>query len=483
MLYIDGDLLAPTGGMEEIINPATEGVVGLAPLAGAREVEAAIAAARKAFDHGPWPRMHGKQRAAYVQRFHDALMARADRIAEIITLEGGATRADAVIRQFELPMKHLRYFIEIGQRDFLHVLPPSVTQLGDKKALGTAAIWRIPIGVVSAITAFNYPFYLNLAKLGPALMAGNTVVLKPSPFTPFQALILVEAALEAELPKGVLNIVNGGISVGEILTTDPRVDLVSFTGSDIVGAKIAQQAAPTLKRVLLELGGKSAMIVRADGDLNMAAQVILRGFTAHCGQGCGMFTRALVHNSIRAQLVEKVAGMAKAVKVGNPSDPSTMMGPLIRASQRDRVERYVQLGHESGANLVIGGKRPPDLKKGFFFEPTLFDDVNNKSELAQDEIFGPVGCVTGFDTDQEAIELANDSKFGLRAGLITANTGVAYEMANELRVGHVLINGGALASLSAVPFGGLKRSGYGREGGEEGFLAYSEIRAVEFHAG
>lgn len=482
-LFIDGALVRPSGGTDEVIDPATEAVIGLAPVAGPAEVETSIDAARVAFDKGPWPRMERSERAAIMQRFHDALQSRAARIVEIIRCEGGAVQADARARQFELPMKHLRYVIELGQRDPAHVLPPTVTPLGGRKALGTAVVTRTPAGVVSAITAYNYPFYLNLGKIGPALMAGNTVVLKPSPYTPYQALILAEAASEAGLPAGVLNILNGGIEVGEALSSDPRIDLVSFTGSDGVGAKIAAQAAPTLKRLILELGGKSAMIVRADGDQAMAAAAMLRGFTAHCGQGCGMFTRALVHNSIRPALVARVAAMAQALKVGPTSEASSQMGPLIRAAQRDRVERYVSLGHDSGARLVTGGRRPAALERGFFYEPTLFDDVDNATAIAQDEIFGPVGVVIGFDTDEEAIALANDAKFGLRAGIITADTGLAYEMAGELRTGHVIINNGALASLSGVPLGGMKRSGYGREGGEEGFNAYTEVKAVEFHAG
>jgi acyl-CoA reductase-like NAD-dependent aldehyde dehydrogenase len=482
-LFIDGEPVSATGGQDPIINPATEEVIGLAPIAGRAEIEAAIGAARVAFDEGPWPRLTGDARAAVMQRFHDALSARAERIADIIRLEGGAVRADARARQFDLPMKHFRYFIELGRRDPARALSPVVTPIGGRKALGAAVVTRVPVGVVSAITAYNYPFFLNIGKIGPALMAGNTVVLKPSPYTPFQALVLADAAREAGLPPGVLNILNGGIDVGEAMTTDPRIDLVSFTGSDLVGARIAAQAAPTLKRLLLELGGKSAMIVRADGDQDMAAAAMLRGFTAHCGQGCGMFTRTLVHNSIRAPLVERVAEMARKVRVGDPADPATQMGPLIRASQRDRTERYVALGRDSGARLVTGGRRPAAFDRGFFYEPTLFDDVDNRSAVAQDEIFGPVGVVTGFDTDEEAIALANDAQFGLRSGIITADVGLAYEMAAALRTGHVTINNGALTSMSGVPLGGMKRSGYGREGGEEGFNAYTEVKAIEFHAG
>jgi aldehyde dehydrogenase (NAD+) len=480
---ICGARVPGSGGTDAILNPATEEIIGDAPLAGAAEIEAAIAAAREAFDEGPWPRMSRKLRADYLQRFHDALAARADRIVEIIRLEGGAVQADARARQFDLPMKHLRYVIELGQRDPIRALSPVVTPLGEKKALGSAIVTRVPVGVVAAITAYNYPFFLNIGKIGPALMAGNTLVLKPSPFTPFQALVLVDAARDADLPPGVLNILNGGVAVGEALSSDPRIDLVSFTGSDIVGARIAAQAAPTLKRVLLELGGKSAMIVRADGDQAMAAAAMLRGFTAHCGQGCGMFTRTLVHNSIRAQLVERVVEMARAVRVGDPADPAAQMGPLIRGHQRDRVERYVGLGHESGARLMCGGRRPEALTRGFFYEPTLFDDADPKSAIARDEIFGPVGVVIGFETDEEAIEIANGTDFGLRSGIITADLGCAYEMAAELRSGHVTLNNGALTSLSEVPLGGMKRSGYGREGGEEGFNAYTEVKAIEFHAG
>lgn len=482
-LFINGESVPPSGGTEEVLNPATEEVIGLSPLAGESEVDMAVGAARAAFDRGPWPRMTAAARAAHLVRFADALAARVDRLAEIVRLEGGAVAGDVRTRQIDLPLRHFRHAIDVGLRDAPRTLTPSVTPLPTGKILGSAVIVRVPIGVVAAITAYNYPTYLNLAKLGPALMAGNTVVLKPSNYTPFQALLLAEAAVEAELPQGVLNVVNGGIPVGWRLTTDPRVDLVSFTGSDTVGAQIASQASQTLKRVLLELGGKSAMIVRADGDQDMAAAAILRGFTAHAGQGCGMFTRAVVHNSIRAALVERVAQAATRVRVGDPCDPAVQMGPLIRASQRDRVERYVALGQESGAKLVTGGRRPPGLDRGYFYEPTLFDDVDNQSAIAQDEIFGPVGVVIGFDTDEEAIAIANDSQFGLRAGIITADAGHAYEMAQHLRTGHVLINGGAMASLSTVPLGGIKRSGYGREGGDEGYHAYTEPKAIEFHAG
>lgn len=482
-LYINGEYAAAGGGGEDVVNPANETVFGQAPVADQSDLDRAIGAARQAFDAGPWPRLSAAERAEHMLRFHSALLSRRDRFGEIIMAEGGAVRADAWARQFDIPMKHLRHNIETGKKQFSRVLEPVVTDFGRVKALGSAIVERIPVGVVGAISAFNYPTFLNLAKIGPALMAGNAMVLKPSELTPFQALLLGEAASEAELPPGVLNIINGGIDVGTALTTDARVDLLSFTGSDGVGSKVAEQGAATLKRVLLELGGKSPLIVRADANLNMAVKATLRGFTAHAGQGCAMLTRTLVHNSVRQQFVDDVTELSKSVVVGEPADAATHMGPLISAAQRERVERYVQLGQDEGAKLVFGGHRPSDLKQGYYYAPTLFNDVDNRSSIGQDEIFGPVGVVVGFDTDEEAIALANDSKFGLRAGVMTADTGLAYEIAQQLRVGQVLINGGSLTALSDAPFGGLKRSGYGREGGDEGYLAYTEPRTIEYHAG
>jgi aldehyde dehydrogenase (NAD+) len=360
---------------------------------------------------------------------------------------------------------------------------PELTPAPDgSKVLGTSIVRQEPVGVVAAITPYNYPYMLNLAKIVPALLMGNSVVLKPSPYTPFEALLLGEAAQWAGLPDGVLNIVTGGLDVGMALTTDRRIGLVTFTGSDSVGATIMAQAAPTLKRVLLELGGKSAMVVRADANLDRAAAAGLGGFTSHCGQGCALLTRHLVHNSVRKAYVEKVTAMAGQIRIGNPADPATTMGPLIREVQRARVEHYVQLGIDSGARLVMGGRRPAELTHGFFFEPTLFDDVDNRSTLAQDEVFGPIGAVIGFDSDEEAINLANDSQFGLSGAVFSADAGRAYEMALEIRSGGVAINGGAGTMLSAAPFGGNGRSGQGRENGIQGLIEYTNSKSVSFHA-
>jgi acyl-CoA reductase-like NAD-dependent aldehyde dehydrogenase len=333
-----------------------------------------------------------------------------------------------------------------------------------------------------AITPYNVPFFLNVAKIVPAMAVGCTVVLKPSPYTPTLALILGEIAQEAGIPKGVLNIITGGKDVGEILTTDPRVDMVTFTGSDVVGEAIQRQTAGTLKRVVLELGGKSALIIRHDADLDMAMRAGVRGFTAHAGQGCQLLTRHIVHNSIRKAYVEKVTAYVRGLTIGDPADPATHIGPLIRAAARERTEQYVDIAQSEGARLVLGGKRPDHLPKGYFHEPTLFDDVDNRSRIAQEEVFGPIGAVIGFEDDEEAIAIANDSQFGLSGAVLSQDTGKAYDVAMRLRTGGVSINEGPGSMLAAAPFGGIRRSGYGREFGIEGMNEFTYTKTISFRA-
>jgi len=484
-LYIGGEFVAPRAGQtEDIINPATEEPIGIAPVGSVEDASAAIAAARVAFDRGPWPGLGWQQRVGYLERMYAALTAKAADICELIVAEAGAVRSNARARQFDIPMKHFRHSLDMGDPGLVRGLAPELSAAADgSRTLGTAFVIREPVGVVAAITPYNYPYFLNLAKVVPALLAGNTVVLKPSPFTPFQAIVLAVAAQEAGLPPGVLNVITGGTPVGELLTRDERVELISFTGSDSVGSAIAAQGAASLKRLILELGGKSALIVRADANRKMALAQALRGFTSHAGQGCAMNTRVLVHNSIRADFVEQLAAAARSVKVGDPAQADTQMGPLIRSAARERVERYVELGLQSGAKLKAGGRRPAHLRRGFFYEPTFFDEVDPDCAIAQEEIFGPVGAVMGFDTDDEAIDLANRTRFGLRGGIISADVGRAYEMALRIRTGGVTLNGGAGTQLSAGPFGGIRRSGYGRELGREGFEEFTQLKLVEIQAG
>jgi acyl-CoA reductase-like NAD-dependent aldehyde dehydrogenase len=480
-----GGFVTPAGrAVEPIINPATEAVLGEAPIGDVADAHVAISAARDAFDRGPWPRLPTRQRIAVLERMYQALAARAEDICALIVAEAGAVVANARARQFDIPMKHFRHYLEHGDRPLVRALPPELTRgPSGAKTLGTAFVVREPVGVVAAITPYNYPYFLNLAKIVPALLAGNSVVLKPSPYTPFEAIVLAMAAHEAEMPAGVFNLITGGSDVGELLTRDPRVDLISFTGSDSVGSVIAAQAAATLKRLVLELGGKSALIVRADANQKMALALALRGFTSHAGQGCAMNTRILVHDSIHDAFVEQLAAAARQVRVGDPSDWRSEMGPLIRGAARERVERYVAIGLQSNARLLAGGRRPPHLEHGFYYEPTLFDDVDPDAEIAQDEIFGPVGVVIRYRSDDEAVELANRSRFGLRGGIVSADVGTAYEMALRIRTGGVTLNGGAGTQLSAGPFGGIKRSGYGRELGEEGLDEFTQLKLIEIQAG
>jgi aldehyde dehydrogenase (NAD+) len=485
-LYIGGNWVKPKGGEAyTVINPATEEAIGEVPVGTAADADAAIAAAREAFDKGPWPKKDWRERAVILQQFHDALVARKDEIVQLCVAEAGSIIPVASIMQFDMALDGLQYYIDqIQRREF--VIPSSVSAhtnwaTGGETLGSTVKVYE-PLGVSVGITAYNYPFFLNLAKLGPALASGCTFILKPAPQTPLEAMILGDIASEVGIPPGVFSIVTGGVDVGEKLTTDPRVDQISFTGSDKVGAMIQAQAAPSLKRVALELGGKSAMIVCEDADLEQAAFAGVVNFTNQCGQGCILQTRQLVHNSIKDQYIGMLKAMASQVKMGDPADPDTGMGPLISAAQRERVLAYIEQGKADGNSLVYGGSIPPGLDRGFFVEPTIFDCPSNSTAIAQEEIFGPVVCVIGFDTEEEAIAIANDSQYGLSGGVFSQDPGRAYRIAMQMRTGGVLINGGGGRLNPSVPFGGYKRSGIGREYGEEGLNEYLEIKVIDFRA-
>ncbi|QJR02283.1 aldehyde dehydrogenase family protein [Sphingobium yanoikuyae] len=482
-LYINGEWVTTTH-TEAVINPATEDNIGDAPVGTPAHVEAAIAAAHGAFHKGPWPRLSQRERQVKMSEFLDAIDRRAQEIIALIVAEAGSTQMLAQFLQYGIPMQHARAAIELSGRPAITPLPVETTPNSQgTTTLGAGVMVRDPVGVVSAITPYNFPFFLNVGKVVPALLMGNTVILKPSPYTPFEALILGEIADEVGLPRGVFNIVTGDVAAGEVLTTDKRIDLVSFTGSDKVGSLIQAQAAPTLKRLVMELGGKSALIVRPDADLQGAAMNGLMGFTVHCGQGCALLTRHLVHNSVKAQYIETLKAMVAHVKVGDPADPTSTMGPLIREVARTRTQNYVDIALSQGARLVTGGKRPAGLDKGFFYEPTLFTDVENHHRIAQEEVFGPIGVVIGYDTDEEAITIANDSDFGLSGAVFSADVGKAYEIALQLRTGGVAVNGGGGKMSSYAPFGGIKRSGYGREYGYEGINEFTNIKTISFKGG
>nr|WP_087574858.1 aldehyde dehydrogenase family protein [Sphingomonas sp. CDS-1] len=481
-VYVNGEWMR-TDVLEPVVNPADETIFAEAPVGQAEHVEAALEAARTAFDKGPWPRMTPRERQAKMTEFLDAIERRKDEIIDLIITEAGSTPALARLLHFGIPMQHGRAAIELAARPAITPLPVETTpQANGTSMLGAGVMVRDPVGVVAAITPYNFPFFLNVGKIVPALVLGNTLILKPSPYTPFEALILGEIADEIGLPKGVLNIVTGDLPVGERLTTDRRVDLVHFTGSDKVGEKIQAQAAPTLKRVIMELGGKSALIVRPDADVAKAAAIGMGGFTIHSGQGCALLTRHLVHNAVKQQYLDAMRGMLAKVKVGHPRQEGTTMGPLIREVARQRTENYVEIAQSQGARLIHGGQRPDGMERGYYYEPTLFADVSNDHRIAQEEVFGPIGVVIGFDSDEEAIEIANDSDFGLSGGIFSGDVGKAYDMALQIRTGGVSINGGSGRMSSHAPFGGIKRSGYGREYGLEGLNEFTNIKTISFHA-
>jgi len=479
-LFINGTWTDGSGHERlDVINPATEAVIATVPQATLEDLQTAVEAARRAFDSGPWPTMRPADRARIMLRMGEIMQRRRSELVELNIAEAGSIRSLAEAHQTDVPILYWNDISErvMGSYRFIEPLLPAVRE-GKNGSIGQGVVRREPVGVAALITPYNFPFMLNTCKLAPALATGCTVVMKPSPDTPLSALILGEIAEEAGLPEGVLNIITGDVAVSETLTTHPMVDLVSFTGSDAVGRQVYAQAARSLKRVVLELGGKSANLIFDDADLDRAAASIVDGFTVHAGQGCALLTRTLVQESVHDELLARVRALAASVKVGDPADSGTTMGPLISARQRERVEQHIQAGLDAGASLVLGGGRPP-VSRGFFVEPTLFAGVNNSMPLVREEIFGPVGVIGTFTTDDEAVALANDSEYGLSGGVWSQNTARAYAVAARIRTGTTFINGGGGLSPYA-PFGGYKNSGLGVERGEYGLDEYVQLKHVSW---
>jgi aldehyde dehydrogenase (NAD+) len=472
--------------VERVLDPATGEVLGEVPHASPVEVAAAVAAARRAIDGG-WGRETAVGRSALLRRLLEVLAGDAERILDVVVGETGCPVTLARGQQVGLALQHLAYWADAARRPELDPRPPVVTTRSD--GLGVVGNWvvrREPYGVVAALTPYNFPFLQIVMKLGPALAAGNAVVLKPSPFTPFSALLIAEAWQRADLPPGVLEVVAGGAAVGVALTTDPGVDLISFTGSDVVGASILAAAAPRLTKVLLELGGKSPLIVRADADLELAARLGAHSVTTHAGQGCVLTTRHLVHETVRSEYLDRIATLLSKAVVGDPRDPATTMGPLIRAAARERVEAYVAGALDRGATVVHGAARPdrlPDrLAGGAYYLPTVLADVDNSWPVAREEIFGPVAVVIGIADDDEAVAVANDSPYGLAAHVVGHDSAAVFELATRLRAGSVDLNGGPGWTNPDVPFGGRKRSGLGVENGPEGLSEYTALKTIKYPA-
>jgi len=480
-LYIDGQWVdATSDDAVAVVNPATEEVIAHVPQASVGDVDRAVAAARRAFDEGPWPGMSPRDRSDALVRFVQTVADRRADLVDLIVAEAGSARPIAQALQFDTPLRYATWFAErAASFPYVEPLLPQVSPRG----LGQGAILKEPFGVVAAITPFNFPLYLNLVKVVPALAVGCTVVLKPSPLTPLEAFALGDIADAAGLPPGVLNVVTGDVGASEHLTTHPGVDMVSFTGSDAVGKLIMGQAAQGLKKVLLELGGKSPNIVFAGSNIDKFAASAAFGFTIHAGQGCALPTRIVADRSIYDEIVEKMAAALNKIKLGDPNDAATGMGPLIREAQRERVERYVAAGTAEGARLACGGSRPAGLDQGYFFEPTLFADVQSSMTVAQDEIFGPVGVAIPFDGEDDAVRIANDTRYGLAASVWHPDPVRAFEIAKRIHAGTVSINGGGGGPHLWGPFGGYKQSGIGREFGDYGLLEYTQLKTVSWAAG
>ena len=473
-LLIDGSLRAASDGAAfDIVNPATEDVIGAAPEATPDDVDAAIAAARRAFDDTAWSTDHAL-RVRCLRQLHQALVEHGPAMRELTTAEAGAPAALTTGPQYDVPVESMAWTIDMAaQYEWEHDLP-------DASPMGIPTRRRIrrePVGVVAAITPWNFPNQINLAKVVPALAAGNTVVLKPAPDTPWVAAELGRLAAEC-LPPGVFNVVTSSRhDTGAMLTTDPRVDLVSFTGSTATGRAVMASAATTLKRVFLELGGKSAAIVLDDGDLGAGAGIAAFSVCMHAGQGCALTTRLVVPRSRYDEAVDIAASTMAGIGVGDPTDPTTICGPLINAQQRNRVEDYLASAQSDGAHFATGGHRPADRPNGFWITPTVIAGLDNSARAAREEIFGPVLVVLAHDGDDDAVRIANDSPYGLSGAVTSADPERARAVAARIRTGTISVNGGVWFAADA-PFGGYKQSGMGREMGVAGFEEYLETKLV-----
>jgi len=476
-LYINGQWRTPeTEQYQLIFDPSTGVALAQVAQAGIADTQAAIQAARTAFDNGDWAAMSPGERSRRLHALVDAIEARQAEIADAEMRNAGCTWRKANLMDIPVGLIHFRHFAKLADFEPLEPVPQITFP-----ALSYNVVRREPIGVCGQIIPWNFPFLMAIWKIAPALAAGNTVVLKPASYTPLSALKLVEIIHEADLlPPGVLNLITGpGQIVGPELCTNPLVDKIAFTGSTEVGRTIMQQAASTIKQVTLELGGKSPNIILDDADLDVAVDGSLWATFMHNGQACESGTRLFVPSSIYDEFMDRLVARARRLKVGLSSDGNTDLGPLISAAQLKTVEAYIQLGIEEGATPILLGERPTDpvLAQGHFISPTIFTNVDNRMRIAQEEIFGPVLCVIKYDSLDEAIRQANDTIYGLAAGVWSTDIERAMSVANRLRAGTVWINDFHLINAEA-PFGGYKQSGIGRELGTWGLHTYTEIKHI-----
>jgi acyl-CoA reductase-like NAD-dependent aldehyde dehydrogenase len=471
-LFIEGEWTAPSSAdVLEVISPHTEKVIGQAPVAAAADVERAVAAARAAFDTGPWPQLTPEERISAVERVAVAYKARRGEMAELISAEIGAPITFAKHVQARLPLMAMAAFSRVaGEYPWEEARPGFYGN--------DIRIAKLPVGVVAAVVPWNMPQFLTVGKVIPALLAGCTVVLKPAPESALDALLFADVVAEAHLPPGVLNVVTGDRATGADLVAHPGVDKVSFTGSTAAGRQVALACAAGLKQVTLELGGKSAAIVLDDADPLATAAAVQMASLANSGQVCNALSRVLVPASRAGEFVDALEAELAALKVGDPSDPATQIGPLVAQRQQITVREYIEHGQRQGARLVLGGNAPPDgMDRGWYVRPTLFADATNDMRVAREEIFGPVLTVIPYDTEEHAIAIANDSDYGLAGAVFTADSARGFAVAARVRAGSFGVNEGYIMDPLA-PYGGLKASGWGRELGREGLEGYLVSQSI-----
>ncbi|MEU5630680.1 aldehyde dehydrogenase family protein [Streptomyces rishiriensis] len=473
-LFVGGAWVEPGAGHYEVVDPATEGTVGWAPEASQDQVRAACAAARVAF--GPWSRTPPEERAAILGRAADIVRARLLPYAELARAETGATTGTARAMQVGVGAARFRRYARVEPAEW--PIPPQINEagpMGRAGVMGALAV-RQPVGVVTCVTSYNNPWANPAGKIAPALAMGNTVVVKPAPQDPLSVYRMAEALEAAGVPRGVVNVVSGrAVGIGETAVSSPDVDMVSFTGSTAVGQRIAEVCGRQMKRQLMELGGKGAAVVLDDADVASAVAGIGTTFSFYSGQICTAPTRVLAQRAVYDRLVEQLAAYARRLKVGDPGEADTVVGPVISAAHRDRVESYVELGRKEGAVVVAGGERP-SLERGFYVAPTLLADCTNDMRVAREEIFGPVVVVVPFDEEEEGVALANDSDYGLIDYVWSGDVARAFRVARRLRAGGVGVN--TVGRNMEAPFGGFKRSGVGRDVGSYALHAYSEVQAI-----
>ncbi|MFN2543062.1 MAG: aldehyde dehydrogenase family protein [Actinomycetota bacterium] len=475
-MLIDGKLEDAASSYDNV-NPATEEVIGQVSDGSADDVRRAVEAARRAFDETTWSSDH-KLRARCIEQLAAAMEEAKEELRVATVQESGSPILLSYSVQLEFPIQWLSYWSDVAVN---YEYEQTLSDIDFMGQIHKGVKLREPIGVVGMITPFNFPVYLNLTKIGPALASGCTMVLKPAPDTPWAATIMGRLIAEkTDIPPGVINVVpSRGVEAGEAMTTDARVDMVSFTGSTATGSKIMEACAGTVKKCFLELGGKSANILLDDGDFAMGVGLGTAYVCTHSGQGCALYTRMLLPRSRYDEGVELARAAFETFAYGDPMNPAHLQGPQINERQRAKVLSMIETGVQEGGKVIVGGGKPAGLEKGFYVEPTVLVDVDPGATLAQEEIFGPVLVIIPYENDDDAVRIANDSKYGLSGSVWSASTDRAMDVARRIRTGTVGINGGQWLHVSR-PFGGYRQSGVGRENGIEGFEEYLETKVVAF---